>query len=260
MKCVLIAVMAIFETGISYGAQDPIALPADSHLVEFTFDTSNTYPILTRPGSVTDIKLGSDEKLSVFVLGDTLQWTTAKAEGHVFIKPLRPQLITTATLVTDKRTYQLTMRSSETDGVFYQQISWRYPQMIALQEEKQEEVKQEAVRKAVAADNAYQQTVLSDDVDITSFNYKYEISGDAEFKPVQVFDDGKFTYIRLPKDSEMPAIFLYNEEDKAKELLNTHIKGEFVVIHRTMPMILLVLGEKQIKITNRKLVKRWYEQ
>ncbi|MFD2274189.1 TrbG/VirB9 family P-type conjugative transfer protein [Undibacterium arcticum] len=43
---------------------------------------------------------------------------------------------TSATVITDKRTYQLLLTSNSTEGKWYQRVTWDYPELILLNEIK----------------------------------------------------------------------------------------------------------------------------
>ena len=128
LRCALLAAaLALGAGGASRAEQQAIPMPGDTRLVQFTFDANDSYTVLSRPGAVTDIQYSPEEKLVALAIGDSTQWMTSKSPGHVFLKPLRPDIFTSATLVTDKRTYQLTLRASPENGKWYQQVRWNYP-------------------------------------------------------------------------------------------------------------------------------------
>ncbi|WP_083491479.1 TrbG/VirB9 family P-type conjugative transfer protein [Thauera sp. 27] len=234
----------------------PIALPNDSRLIEFVYRPNEMYTILSRPEAVTNIQLSDDEELVTLAMGDTAQWVVSNTQGHIFIKPVFSDLVTSATLVTTKRTYQLTLRSSPPDGKFYQQVSWHNPQLIAYRNEQ-------ARARVVAAelDTKFREarlasTVVSEDVSLEKLNFDYSISGKADFAPSTVFDDGKFTWLRLGNVQQMPAVFMINES-KDVELLNFTLRDNYIVIPRIVPGVLLKLGKQEVKITRGKS-RSWF--
>ncbi|TXI83663.1 MAG: hypothetical protein E6Q40_10665 [Cupriavidus sp.] len=242
--------LSLFAASCARAESAPIALPGDSKLVVFNYDANTTFTILTRPTSTTDIQLSDGEQLVVLALGDTARWLTSKADGHVFIKPTHPDLVTTGSLVTTLRTYQLNLRSSPENGKFYQRVSWEHPDLIALRQEQQ----QMAVRAAESARQTEQSridaTVVSRGVDIEKLNFDFEVKGDAPFKPTQVFDDGKFTWIRLPKLQEMPLLFLKGPQ--GTELVNYSVKDQFLIVHRLAGELVLKLAEQEVTLRNLK--------
>ena len=224
-----------------------IPMPSDTRLVVFTYDANNTFTVLARTKSVTDITFHPDEEVTAMAVGDTAQWIVSKTPGHVFIKPIHPNIATTATIVTSKRTYQLTLRSGPENGQFYQRVSWDYPDIVVFQQEVARQVK----ARADAEEARLAETVVTPNVALDKLNFDYTMDGEAEWKPSQVFDDGKFTWIRLSKSQEMPAVFLKPESGPA-ELLNYNMRGQFIVVQRIVPRILMKSGETEIVITNNK--------
>lgn len=222
-----------------------IPLPGDTRLVVFSYDANNTYTVLARPGAITDIQLSSDESLVALAVGDTIQWIVADSDGHVFIKPTRNDLFTSATLVTSKRTYQLTLKSGSEDAKWYQRVTWNYPEISMLkrvESQKRQELQAAEQKKR-------EEIVLSQGISIDNLNFNYRIEGEAPFKPVQVFDDGKFTYFRIDqKAQELPAMFAVSDDGEG-ELANYVIKGDYLMLQRLSHSVILKLGKQEVKIT-----------
>lgn len=257
----LLALAGAMLAGLPIGSVQaevrPVAMPGDTKLVNFIYDAKNTYTILARPMAITDIQLHEDEELVALALGDTAQWVTSEAPGHVFIKPMFPGLVTNGTLVTSKRTYQLTLRSSPEDGKFYAQVSWEHPDLVVLQA-KQYQARRNAIEATRSAEEQrLAATVVTPGVSIEKLNFDYEVKGDADFKPKQVFDDGKFTWIRLPASQEMPALFMVSK-DGQHELLNFTMRDQYMVIHRLVSKVLLKLGEEEVTVENRRTRKSFF--
>lgn len=225
----------------------PIPMPADAKLVEFPYEPNDTFVVLARPKSITDIVLHPDEEVIGLALGDTFQWQVKDANGHIFVKPLRPNISTSVTLVTSVRTYQFTLQSSPEDGVWYQRVSFTYPQLLVIERERQVAAKRAQDIEAARLDAQIASPRLSPE----NLNFEYVISGDASFRPTQVFDDGKFTWVRMPKTQDMPAFFMVSE-DGGIELINTHLRGDYVVVQRLVSKLLLKLGKTEVKVERNK--------
>lgn len=229
--------------GNAFAEIKPIPMPADAKLVEFPFEPNDTFVVLTRPKSVTDIVLHPDEEVISLALGDTFQWQVKDVKGHVFVKPLRPNISTSVTLVTSARTYQFTLQSSPEDGVWYQRVGFTYPQLLVIERERQVLAKRTQDAEIARLDAQLASPKLSPE----NLNFDYSISGEASFRPKQVFDDGKFTWVRMPKTQDMPAFFMV-ADDGGIELINTHLRGEYVVVQRLIDKLLLKLGKTEVTI------------
>ncbi|NHR04538.1 TrbG/VirB9 family P-type conjugative transfer protein [Chromobacterium haemolyticum] len=239
--------------------QAPISMPADTRLVVFPFDPNNSFTIISRPNAITDIQLGPDEQLVALAAGDSTQWTFHKTDGHIFVKPIRADLFTSATLVTSKRTYQLTLRSVSDRAKWYQRVSWQYPDLVLLGDPNFK-----APSRAMPPDIDFQSNSSGS---IGSFgqyssapsqggmygeklNFNYAVKGSADFAPKQVFDDGKFTWFRIVGSQEFPAVFMINA-DSDIERVNWLVKGEFLIVQRLAPAFLLKIGKEEVRIVRK---------
>lgn len=254
--------LALLNTvATAYAEAESIPLPDDVKLVQFTFNEHDTYPIMTMPGNITDIQLHDGEKIVALALGDSVQWITAKTDQHIFIKPTKPNIYTSGTLVTDKRSYQLTLRSSPQGGKWYQRVSWTYPDLIVIQQQAEEARKvaeaqaiaalqaEEAKRKAIEVSTTVSRAP-GNPVENLNFSYSYKTASKPSFMPEQTFDDGKFTWIKIPgKSQEMPALFLVGNDGKY-ELVNYVRDGNFLKVNRLFRQAVLKIGEDEVRITN----------
>lgn len=244
---------------ISHAESQSISMPGDVKLVVFNYDANDTFTVLSLPGNITDIQLNEGEKITALALGDSVQWITAKADGHIFIKPTKPNIFTSATLVTDQRTYQMTLRSSPEGGKWYQRVSWKYPELIVMRQSAQEaqEKAQVIAAEAIKAEEKKRQAdAISTTVSrapgnpVENLNFDYTVTGDSEFKPSQVFDDGKMTWLRLDiKAQEWPATFIV-DENNITEVINPLRDGQFIKVTRLFKKCVLKLKNKEVIIIN----------
>jgi type IV secretion system protein TrbG len=244
--------LAIASVRAEVGAD---TLPGDNRLVLFRYDANNTYTILTMPGVPTDIQLAPEERITGFAIGDSVQWLVEELPGHLFIKPLRADLFTAGTIVTDKRTYQLTFRSANKNGKWYQKASWVYPDLV-LFKQSQERKRQET--EDAERERSEQAVASPAGVDLDKLNFNYEMKGDTEFRPVQVFDDGRFTWLRVKNVQTLPALFVVTAD--GTQLANYVVRGEYFVVQRLFGAALLKLGKAEVRIVNLGVAKKGRER
>lgn len=231
----------------------PVGMPADTKLVTFRYDPNNTYTVYSRPMAVTHVQLGSDERVTAFALGDTVQWVTEQSDSNLFIKPIRPDISTSATLVTNKRTYQLTLKSVGEKDKWYQRVTWQYPDLLIRQQQAIAVEQQIREEKVVAKEREVADAPPP--VTLEKLNFEYEVKGSGSFKPTQVFDDGKFTWFRIaPSQQDLPVFFIINEG--RTELANYIVKGEFVVIQRLFAEAVLRLAKEEVRVINKRRPSR----
>ncbi|ABE47310.1 TrbG/VirB9 family P-type conjugative transfer protein [Polaromonas sp. JS666] len=228
-----------------------IATPVngDTRLVTFDFDPDVTYLILTRPKSVTDVMLAPGEQVLSLVAGDTVNFVfqVSASREHIFIKPKFEGLTTSASLVTNKTTYQLILRSANETGKWHQRVTWNNPEMV-LQDvaassrgAPQREIaaqSEQPVRVAGGGESA---------LAIDKLQFNYLITGTDAIKPSQVFDDGIRTYFRIPEGmQEMPALFTL--KDSEASLVNYAVKDGYLIAQGVGGIFLLKLGKQEVRV------------
>jgi P-type conjugative transfer protein TrbG len=236
----------IVASAASHAESEAVAMPGDNHLVVFRYDPNNTFTIYSIPGAPTDIQLGSDEKITGFALGDTVQWLIEELPGHLFVKPLKPDLFTAGTLVTDRRVYQLAFRSLAPHGRWYQKVSWNYPESGFI--------RNAGAQGSTASSATTSEIPPVDQLDPAHLNFAYDVLGEADFRPEAVFDDGRFTWLRVRSPQALPALFMVDGE--GVRLVNYVIKGEYFVVQRLMPEVLLKLGKTEVRVVHRRAAKK----
>lgn len=198
-------------------------------LLQYPFGQAQ--PELTcAPLRACDIQLQAGEVINNVILGDTVRWIPAPAKTgdgalstpHVIIKPTEAGLQTNLIITTSRRTYTLTLRSSEVNYV--SRVGFYYPADMVQDWNGSAELAQ---RKA---DEDSKRKVS--DMPITSIEQLnldgYKIKGDRDLAwyPTRVFDDGTRVWIQMPasmKSNEAPALVLLDKNGDS-ELVNYRVK------------------------------------
>ena len=216
-------------------------------VLQYAFEPGTLFQVYAAPMRVTDIVLQPGEKIvGQPASGDVVRWILAIGksidggleEVHVYIKPTRPDLETNLAINTDRRTYLLELHSyAET---YMAAVKWRYPQDEVARLETQaseQDVLDRSSSPVVALDSL-------------NFNYATQvIKGAPGWTPVQIFDDGRRTFIRFPATMlvrESPALFVLR--DKETQLVNYRQKGDFYVIDRLIDSAELRVGQQEQEI------------
>jgi type IV secretion system protein VirB9 len=247
---------------------DAEPLPGDPRLVLFSYDANNSYRVYTRPMASTHIELASEERVRLLALGDTAGWITAARDNHVFIKPRYPNVSTSGTLITNRRTYQFVFRSTQDGGRWYQRVTFQIPEDLAIDAAEADRAKllgSDIARPPSVGEfdgspgkGTFQgRSVLA--VTPDQLNFNYEIEGSADFRPLSVFDDGTSTYVQLRSGTQdIPAVFRLVNGPRDIELLEYTLKGSSLVIPRVLGAALLKLGQDEVRFFNRKrLTRSW---
>ena len=228
----------------------------DSRLVEFEYDKDNVYLVVTRPKRSTFVRFGGDEKITYVSTGDSKDFDISVAASFEFleIKPKWENSETNVTVVTTKRTYHLIARSTFDGGRWYARGSWRYPEVALLDLTRQAQALDVKAEQGASGRGPVPQAPEAPNagslVAVDRLNFKYTIKGDAPFKPSLVFDDGKFTFIKLPeKLQELPAMFRAESDDPSQMALVAYeVKEDHIVAQRLMKTIILKLGKSEVRI------------
>lgn len=267
------------------GKQPPIKpqpMPFDPRLVVFPYDANYTYPILTKVDAFTHIKLQDGERVVGFYLSDTLRWPAklAATKQDIFIKPTGEDQETVGTLITNRRRYELSFSavSGDAGGTWYQRVSWDVDHgffedgpgaegdatPVRASQATSPHAAFPAVRPVVepagqgapvgiggfqGADSKARAMVQ-----LEKLNFAYAIEGDGPFKPTMVFDDGRFTWLKMPHVQQLPALFAIGVNGLAEPLDYIPPRGadsDYYQVPRLLPHgALLKLGKEEVRIKN----------
>lgn len=76
----------------------------------------------------------------------------------------------------------------------------------------------------------------------TSYDFSYRLSGDRRVAPIQVFDDGRQTWLQFAPGQVMPAVFV-QQADKGLQLADYQQQGPYLVLQGTAGQIDLRIGD-----------------
>lgn len=212
--------------------------------------------VICAPLSVCDIELQEGEKIvGKPLIGDSARWETQPALSgsgphmttHIIVKPFESNLSTTLIVLTTKRTYHIKLVSSEKNWT--PRVGFSYPEDIDRQWQ---------IYHAEASAQAEKKTMNETRQNIDVLNFDYDISGDAPWKPVRVYNDGLKTYIQMPetmKHTEAPALLLLGS-DGEKQIVNYRLKGDRYIVDRLFSKAILIAGvgssQEKVDITFRR--------
>jgi type IV secretion system protein VirB9 len=217
----------------------------------YDYNEHKQYPIVCKVLGLSVLLLEDGEiPIGVPYLSDTLRWEITgdvwrTADGKsiqlVIIKPLESGLSTNMVLVTNKRIYQIIL--SSTRDSYMPMVRFRYPMdrhFITAQTIEDKRIKSEQDSEGY----------------YLSYNYKV-VSGwwlagwfKPEWTPVEVWDDGRKTYIKLPRgvlQMEYPAVF-----EESNYIVNYRVNENVMILDKLIKKATLVLNGKRVKIIKMK--------
>lgn len=209
---------------IALNSQAPTNARASGTATTYRYADGQLYIVYGGLERITSIDLEPGEELtSPIQAGDTVRWLVAtvtsgtgpQAQTHVIVKPTDAGAVTNMMIATNKRTYMLDLRA--TQDWYMPSVRFTYPA------EEWARINAGNQAKQHLADTVTTMAATSPE----ALHFDYTMSGhDYGWKPIQVFDDGLHTYIRMPKNlaaTDAPALFVI---DGGKPLLvNYRVKG-----------------------------------
>ncbi len=244
---------------------------SESGGVEFVF--GGAIPtVICSPLRLCDIALERGELVKDLFVGDG-RWKIQPAvsgvppnhQVHAIIKPGDVGLETSLMIVTDRRVYNLNLKSSGDN--YMPSISFDYPDsqtkkawdsFVEEQDEEalrvslvkaarlQENIDKQAAAYAAAAAAAPEnqpQVTPRLGVDIDDLNFSYDLRGDFSWKPTRVFDDGIHTYVDLPNSAlsgDVPVLLVTASE--GNEIVNYRLKNNRYIVDGLVSKMTLLRG------------------
>jgi len=201
--------------------------------------------------------------------GDTERWLieqTATGPGGgtalIVVKPTACDLTTNLVVTTDRRVYDVTLRSAlcvgHAGGVgveYTRLVRFYYPDELMVGAESPVL----STRPRVG-----EQDTVARGMALSRLNFAYDIKADrgVRWGPAHVYDDGAHVYIRLPDNARhgpLPVLFEVGR-DGTRGMLNYAVDGDVYVTDRVFARAVLVVGngkhEETVELLNRQLSER----
>lgn len=198
--------------------------------------------VICAPLKLCDIELQKGEIISSTkpVVGDQRWSVTPMISGygadrvsHVIVKAQDTNIPTTLIVTTDRRIYNINLRSSNSNWT--PRVAFSYPE-----DSDAEWRKYQGEAEARAAKN----TLPGTKSNIEDLNFNYEMSGKAPWKPLRVYNDGIKTFIQMPSSmsqTEAPALLVVGS-DGEQQIVNYRLKGDRFVVDQIFRKAILLAG------------------
>jgi type IV secretion system protein VirB9 len=244
------------------GTEDPVAkvqaalgsitqsLASGAQVAVFPYRMNRIYQVDIKPGMFTTFTFPRDEVIRQFAVSNPeAVEISVNADTNAAMLRLNSPLTLSGTIVTDKRTYFVTIAPSS--GAWHQGVSWSYD---GEGDGKDGKAYSGFGYRAPAGVRAPADTGVPEPEDALSGhpNFDYVIDGDASILPVAVWDNGRFTWIQFPNSVQsLPAVFYLGPD--GPEIVNYTVApgGKQIKVGRLMSKILLRLGSQKVIITAR---------
>lgn len=242
-KFQIILASAIAVSAINaFAIEKPAKLASDSRIEVVDYSSTNVVPIHGTTFTTTQITFGDDEYIENIQNGDLGAWTASVDKdlpNMLFVKPTTYNSATNMTVVTNKYTYYFYLTSngpdqdSQKDATYA--IHFEYPQE-----------QQAKTEKAILDREQQKKAELSALQNPADYNWDYSFNGDKTIVPVHVFDDGKFTYMQMQNNQDIPAIFSVTSSNGDESVVNYRQDGRYLVIQMVAPQFTLRDGKNHV--------------
>lgn len=234
-KLIVTAIMAL--PGLCFALDLPESGADDPRVRFVKYNSTDVVRIVGHYGFQTHIVLQPGESVvkSGVAMGDSEAWSFGTNANNIFLKPKLEKALTNLTVLTNKRAYTFELnahwskKKANSDDMYFKVI-FAYPEDEARVNQKTQSAEQLAKLLEKKEEPA---------------NYNYWVQGSDYFTPTKASDDGRFTRLTFAAGREIPAIYiedLDNEGKPQESLVNTHVEGDTVVIHKVVKKLVLRKG------------------
>lgn len=225
-----------------------LAAPAGAQVVEeYEYQPDRIYQVRTGLGITTQIELSPHEEIMDYSTGFSGGWDISRRDNVFYLKPKNVDVDTNLLVRTAAHAYIFELKVVATNwraldqakaaGVQYK-VRFVYPSDTTFTDAS-------APAEEAAAELS---TAVEPDRDYY-FNYEYAIHRRAPrwLVPSNVYDDRRFTYIRMGDrtrfpSGNFPAVFARDSRDGDEFVVNSTVEDDTIVVHGTYPFLVIRHG------------------
>jgi type IV secretion system protein VirB9 len=265
-------VVIVANSTCAFALDTPRSCGADPHVQCASYDPDQVYRVATMPGRAVMIQFEPGEHIVDHGagIGDAKAWHMAMNDSGALLKPGAMQPETNLVLVTNRRTYTISLADVSASQPATWVLRFDYPDTRAKASAAQLR-RQQAVAEALGGAQARVPTpagpavttsasattspaAIVDAVVKTSAsggdtNMQYMMRGDRALAPTALWDDGRFTYFKYATARDLPTIFT-KLPDGGEATVNFHMEGDTVVAHEVSREFVIRYGQSVLGIRN----------
>jgi type IV secretion system protein VirB9 len=228
----------------------PVSAVGQAPVVQsYEFAPDRVYTIRTGLGITTQIELSPNEQILDFSTGFSSGWELTRRDNVFYIKPKNVDVDTNMMVRTATHSYIFELKVVATDwktldqarrlGVQYK-VVFTYPSDTSFLQEAKKVAQTPELDTSLVKGRDY------------NFDYDYAMRrGTAPWLvPTNVYDDGRFTYIKMPDlkqfpTGNFPTVYMREKEHGEDSVVNTTVEGNTIVVHGTYNY-LVIRHEKNV--------------
>jgi type IV secretion system protein VirB9 len=231
---IAITFITLFGVNYAHAIREPRPTSMDSRIRVLTYNPNDVFKYIGYYGYQGSIQLEDGETIETISMGDTISWQIVPSGNRIFLKPIDPDATTNMTLITNKRIYFFELHAKQAKSI-------NDPGLVFI------------VRFLYPDSNNginFGSNLGPSVPDLTTkesrskYNFKYSISGSDLIAPIQIFDDGVFTYFKFRnRNAAIPGIF---EVDKKglESIVNFQVVGDYIAVEMVTKKFTLRYGNE----------------
>ncbi len=219
--------------------------PNDKRFKTFIYKPDTVFEYTGYYGVPSRIDLDPTEKILTIAMADTTSWKIEPVGFRLFLKPVKFDAQTYMSIITTKRIYYFELYSAEATGIKDPNLVFAakfiYPEgNVDIPSSEDAEVMQ---FDDIDNKNDDEHKEVPDPIKQAGMlNFNYSVTGSKVISPLEVFDDGEFTYFRFKGiGGEVPAIFQVMP-DGNEALINFRVKEGYTIIEMVTSQFTLRYG------------------
>lgn len=210
--------------------------------VLYEFKPDSLFEVFTRIGYITDITLKENEEVGYIAAGDTERWMIDQfklnGKTHIYIKPLQDNIKTNLIINTQSHSYRFLISSSKSN--YTPIVEFNFTDEIAKKIKKEKLEKELTPRPLTKEEKEFKDIYTIDNGKeriLKKMNKNYTVIKHGkvadDFYPLEIFDDGIRTYLKMPKSNKfnLPVLYDVNDENELS-LVNYRVLGNYFIVDK----------------------------
>lgn len=120
----LICFTLVGWSGFAAVPEDLSPITTDSRIKTFIFNENEIFRVVIHTGFQTSVEFAKGEEVQTISIGEAYAWKLTPIGRRLFIKPLENNIHTNMTVITNKRTYQMEIRSKSPEDEVDEELSY----------------------------------------------------------------------------------------------------------------------------------------
>jgi type IV secretion system protein VirB9 len=243
-----------------FALDNPGRSTADYRIKHTNYNANDVVRLDAVIGIATHIIVQPDETYVTHAFGDPSGWEFAHKDNHYFVKPKAENSDTNLVIVTDKRSYNFVLHfvgnyetKDAAGNVVKHSIGTPWSLKNATLQLAFDYPDDDARKAAEARAAAAVQDRFRGRTGAVNLNYTQSSTAiDTDIVPVNVWDDGRFTYFRFAQNVSLPNLYTVGA-DGEETLVNRHMSPDdnrVIVAEKVAQKFRLRLGNEVVGVFN----------